>query len=231
MSVLIAVAMPEEAAPFLAAAGTGPDDAERIGPAAVHRLTLADTAVTLVRTGIGSVNAAAATGAVLAIETPRVIISAGTAGGLSRVKVGDVVVGTSYRFTDVDATAFDYAPGQVPGMPERYETDPSWDAAAAGVAAPADGAVHRGEMVSGDAFVTANTVDDVRRRFPRALSADMETTALAQVAYLMGVPFVAVRGISDLCGPAGAEDFRDHVDDAGDRAAQVVLSLLTRRAG
>jgi adenosylhomocysteine nucleosidase len=37
------------------------------------------------------------------------------------------------------------------------------------------------------------------------------------------VPFVSVRGISDLCAPG---QFEAHVDDAADRSAVVVLALL-----
>jgi adenosylhomocysteine nucleosidase len=56
----------------------------------------------------------------------------------------------------------------------------------------------------------------------------METTALAQVAHVHGVPFLAVRGISDLCGPAGADDFLPPVAAAAERSAAVVLGVLAR---
>lgn len=36
------------------------------------------------------------------------------------MNVGDLVVGTQFRYADADATAFGYAPGQVPGMPESF---------------------------------------------------------------------------------------------------------------
>ena len=62
--------------------------------------------------------------------------------------------------------------------------------------------------------------------FPDALATDMETAALAQTAFRFGVPFLAVRGISDLCSPLEAGEFATHVDDAADRSAAVVAALL-----
>lgn len=229
--VVVFAAMAEEAAPFVAAAERV-GEPTRVGPAEVRELVFAGRRVVLARTGIGLVNAAASASAVLTATGATAAVSAGTAGGLAGTHVGDVVVGTAYRYTDADATAFGYAPGQVPGMPESYRTGADLAAAVAGLtggeatAQVAGLTVRVGEMVAGDSFVTAANVDPVRARFPAALSADMETTALAQVAHLFGVPFVSVRGVSDLCGPAGADDHLTHVDDAAERSARVVIALL-----
>ena len=110
-------------------------------------------------------------------------------------------------------------------MPVDYAGDAAMIAAAR-AAGLADGEVRVGTMLSGDAFVDARTVDGVRADFPDALCTDMETTAIAQTCHLAGAPFLGVRGISDLCGPAAGDDFRTHVDDAADRSLAVVLALL-----
>lgn len=177
----------------------------------------------LVRSGIGAVNAVTATTlAVHAVRAP-VVFSTGSAGGLaSDVRVGDVVVGAEHAFAGADATTFGYLPGQMPGMPPTFP----------GSGAHLDRAQHRpgvlvGQMISGDAFVDARSVDHYRATFPRALTADMETTAIAQTCYSFGVPFLAVRGVSDLCGPDAGEDFRLTVDDVAALAADVVLDLVT----
>ncbi|MDN5559416.1 MAG: 5'-nucleosidase, partial [Ruaniaceae bacterium] len=62
--------------------------------------------------------------------------------------------------------------------------------------------------------------------FPSARAADMATTALAQAAYLYGIPFVAVRAISDLCGPTASKDFSVSLDVAATRSAAVVTSIV-----
>ena len=44
-----------------------------------------------------------------------------------------------------------------------------------------------------------------------------------------GVPFVSVRGVSDLCGPRAGQDFHIGAEEAAARSAAVVLALLNRR--
>lgn len=234
VEVVVAVAMPGEAAPFLERADRV-GDPSTVGGAEHHVLTIGDRQVLLVRGGIGLANAASAASAALVLlaaarggDAPAALVSAGSAGGVQAgVHVGDVVVGTEHVYTGADARAFGYDLGQVPGMPATYRGDPSLRGAALGADA-GDLTVRPGLMLSGDAFVDATLVGPVREQFPGGLSTDMESTALAQVAHVYGVPFLAVRGISDLCGPAGADDFRTHVDDAADRSAAVVLGMLAR---
>ncbi len=225
VDAVVVVAMAAEAEPFRALADrVGASRA--VGHAEHTDIVLAGRAVRLVSSGIGLVRATAALTLVLH-ELGRVpVISAGSAGGVGvRVHVGDVVVGEEYTFHSADATAFGYAPGQVPGMPAVFPSSSVHVEAARGLRL-ADATVHTGTMLSGDSFVDARTVDAVRATFPAALSTDMETTALAQACYLAGTPFVSVRGISDLCGPIAGDDFRTHVDDAADRSAQIVTALL-----
>ncbi|MEV7972813.1 5'-methylthioadenosine/S-adenosylhomocysteine nucleosidase [Cellulomonas sp. NPDC089187] len=229
---VIAVAMPDEAAPFLERADHIADPVT-VGGAEHHEIELSGQPVLLVRGGIGLANAASAASAALVLVAaaggqPAALISAGSAGGVQAgVHVGEVVVGTEHLYTGADARAFGYALGQVPGMPAVYSGDPELRRAAL-AAEVGDLTLRTGLMLSGDQFVDAALVAPVREQFPGGLSTDMETTALAQVAHVYGVPFLAVRGISDLCGPAGADDFRTHVDDAADRSAVVVTGMLAR---
>lgn len=112
-------------------------------------------------------------------------------------------------------------------MPAVFDADAQ--AVEAMLAVKAEGQrVLAGTMLSGDAFIDPSGVDRVRTAFPHALSTDMESAALAHVAHLYDVPFVSVRGISDLCGPA--DEFNQHVDDAADRSAAVVVGALQRIA-
>jgi len=235
VTAIILVAMEEEAAPFLAAASAVTQPVTT-GNARRYGLTLAGRQVLLVQSGIGLVNAAGATtSAILEARTADpasapLVISAGSAGGVGeRVGVGEVVIGTEYLNSGADAQAFGYALGQVPGMPARYEGSSAVLGAAELGARMPDGStvvLHRGPMVSSDAFVGVDLVEGIRARFPGVLATDMESVAIAQTAHVYGVPFVSVRGISDLCGPVAGSDFLTHVDDAADRSAVVVLEIL-----
>ncbi|WP_108834107.1 5'-methylthioadenosine/S-adenosylhomocysteine nucleosidase [Actinomyces sp. Marseille-P3109] len=239
--VIVSCAMAEEAQPFLDALP------ERewarppalLGAARAWSLQLPDSEreLILVRSGIGLVAAASALAATLAQVRPGAVISAGTTGGLGRqVEVGDVCASASLAYTDADATAFGYVRGQTPGQPETFAGDPALlerleqvgPEALRDATASSDSAhLHVGQMLAGSSFVTAANVADTREVFPAALSTDMESTALAQVAASADLPFVSVRGVSDLCGPEAGQDFHIAAEEAAARSAAVVLALLS----
>ncbi|ATG52890.1 5'-methylthioadenosine/S-adenosylhomocysteine nucleosidase [Brachybacterium vulturis] len=230
--LLVLVAMPEEAAPLLARLVGAEDLQPPFGTGvAARRGLLAGLDTVVLTTGIGiAAAAAAATWGILA-TAPGLVLAAGSCGGLAAdVEVGTLIVGETFTYSIADATAFGYAPGQVPGGPVRFEAVPRWVDAAEQAALRADGqdegrGVRRGLMLSGDAFVTAQIAAPMRERFPTALSADMETTASARTAEALGVPFVAVRAVSDLCGPAAGQQFHLELDVVAEISARAVQQL------
>lgn len=227
--LLLLVAMPEEAAPLVARL-EDPRDLKTPFTEAVAavRGTLAGLDAIVVTTGIGVAAATtAATWGILAFG-PRAVVAAGSCGGLAAdVEVGTLIVGEEFSYSLADATAFGYAPGQVPGGPERHQADADWaDRAERAAAAQAGDAGHRrGLMLSGDAFVTAELAEPMRERFPQALSADMETTATARTAERLRTPFVALRAVSDLCGPAAGQQFHLEIDLVAEISAGAVEEL------
>lgn len=218
---VVVTAMLDEARPYLRAGGEPLDTP--IGRA--WRVAIGGHECVLLVSGVGLVNAAAATATLLVHVSPTVLISSGSAGGLApEVEVGDVVVGSSYAYHDADSTTFGYARGQIPAMPRDYAGDP--DLIARALAAEGPAVVRRGPIVSGNSFVYAATVDDVRAAFPTALAADMESAALAQLAYLRSLPYLSVRAISDLCGPHAGHDHETSLDDVSERSAAVVATTI-----
>lgn len=230
----VLTAMDDEAAPFLERATTV-SDVVRYGNADHRVVEIEGRRILLVRCGIGLVNAAgAATEVILRTRssdgTAPIVISAGSAGGVGRdVSVGEVVAGSWYLNADADVRVFDYALGQSPGMPPSYSPP-----AAVLDALPTDRAdalgvpirVRQGLILSGDRFISGELVAGVRESFPEVLATDMESVGIAQVCHVYGVPFVSIRGISDLADPTAVGDHLTHVDDASDRSARVVLALL-----
>jgi adenosylhomocysteine nucleosidase len=81
-------------------------------------------------------------------------------------------------------------------------------------------------MTTSYSFVTPARASAIRLALPGTLATDMESVAIAQTAWVHSRDFLSVRGISDLCGPLGADDFLTHVDDAAERSAVAVLALL-----
>src|SRR5690625_5121357 len=118
--LVVLAAMPEEAAALLARL-TGPQPVPvPLAGATAESGHLSGTQTVVVTTGIGIAAAtAAATWAILE-HRPRAVVAAGSCGGLAAdVEVGTLIVGDSFTWSLADATAFGYAPGQVPGGPER----------------------------------------------------------------------------------------------------------------
>ena len=235
--LLILVAMPEEAAPLVARLeASSPVRTPFTGGVEAVRGTLAGSPALVVTTGIGIAAASAAATWAILDAAPSLVVAAGSCGGLAAdVEVGTLIVGESFTYSIADATAFGYAPGRVPGGPERFtapqeRVDAAEEAArqAAGQAGPR---VRRGLMLAGDAFVTAEIAAVMRERFPHALSADMETTASARTAEALGVPFVALRAVSDLCGPAAGQQFHLELDVVAEISARAVEELASALEG
>lgn len=213
--------MDEEARPFLDLADTVGDE-ENVGGASLRTLVFGDKTIALVTSGISMVNAAhGATVSIARYGAGIPIISAGSAGGLSAAcRIGDVIISTDVINLDADVRAFGYALGQVPRMPETYESDAALaDALFAG---DHHQPVARGRIGSGEKFAVTDVALRLRDDFPEVVAVDMESAAIAQVAYKYGSPFVAVRAISDIAAPDGTE-FLTHIDDAALLSAKLIV--------
>ena len=189
--------------------------------------------VVAVLSRIGKV--AAATTAAVLIERFHVdrIVFTGVAGGLAPgVQRGQVVVAESFLQHDLDASPI-FPRYEVPlyGM-SRFATDAVLTdnlAAAAQRALPGTH-VHRGLVVSGDRFV-ATTAESraLQEALPEALAVEMEGAAIAQVCHDFGVPFCAVRTISDRADDEAHGDFLQFIEDVASRhSAAIVEALLSQ---
>ncbi|MBS0342127.1 MAG: 5'-methylthioadenosine/adenosylhomocysteine nucleosidase [Proteobacteria bacterium] len=205
-----------------------------------------DREVVLALSRIGKV--AAATTAAALIERFGVsrIVFTGVAGGLHpSVRVGDTVIGTEFVQHDMDAS---------PIFP-RYEVPlygrsrfPADGVLAACLAQAAEqvlegGAldeatrrrfglleplrIHRGLIASGDRFVSrAEEAAQLRAAIPDAMAVEMEAAAVAQVCHDHGVPFAAVRNISDCADDQAQVDFSAYIEEVAGRQASALIAAL-----
>ena len=205
--------------------------------------------VVAVLSRIGKV--AAATTATVLVERfgVQALLFTGVAGGLAEgVAVGDVVVATELLQHDMDASPL-FPRHEVPLYGRaRFPADAPWagaladaatqaladPAALVGVGAVADFAlhrprVHRGLVVSGDRFVaTAAESEALRAALPDALAVEMEGAAMAQVCHDYGVPFAAVRTVSDRADDAAHTDFTRFVAGVARHYSAAVLRQALR---
>lgn len=227
---LVLAAMPEEAAPLLdRLADVRPVLCPLQGVVAQQGALPSGRNVAVVTTGIGIAAAAAATTWGVLALSPSLVLSIGSTGGLAAdIEVGTLVVATEAAYSIADATAFGYAPGQVPGSPARFHPDEGLARQAEQAARSVDGAagVRTGLMLSGDAFVTAELADPMRERFPEALTADMESTAIIRTAAALGVPVAVLRAVSDLCGPAAGQQFHLELNVVAELSARGAVALV-----
>mgnify|MGYP000009000504 FL=1 len=172
------------------------------------------------RTGVGLAATAGALGWALCRYSPRCVLSIGSAGGLAgSTRVLDVVAGSAYAYGTADATAFGYERGQVPGQPVAFPGDED-------LLGHVGADVKTGLMLSGDSFVTARNVGDMRQAFPKALTTDMESAAAAQICAAWDIPFASIRCVSDLCGPEAGQDYHVAVEKAASASANAAVRAL-----
>ena len=124
------------------------------------------------------------------------------------VAVGDTVLGAQTAYHDVWCGEGNL-PGQVQGLPQRFDADPALLQKA--LALPAAQPVHSGLICTGDWFVTTAQEDEkILKTYPEALACDMESAAIAQVCHHYGVPFLSFRIISDT--RVGGHDMQAYAD-------------------
>ena len=153
----------------------------------------------VIKSGIGKADAARAATEFILTEHPDCIINSGCAGGVGAgLNVFDIVIGGQTAYHDVWCGEGNL-PGQVQGLPQRFDADPALLRAALTlqIAQP----VRSGLICTGDQFLT-DPEDDARvlEIYPDALACDMESAAIAQVCHHYGVPFLSFRMISDVHG-------------------------------
>lgn len=191
--------------------------------------------VVLAACGIGKVNAAALTEALLA-QGCAALLFTGVAGAVDpELRVGDLVVSRDALQHDVDVTPLGYALGQVPGEPRReWVADAALRAvveqAATEVAAAEGVRLRVGRVASGDRFIADSAVVARLRRDFEASCTEMEGAAVAQICSAWGVPWVVLRSISDTAQHDANVDFRAFTEVAARRAVAVVRGTLRRLA-
>lgn len=188
--------------------------------------------VVLLKSGIGKVNAAMATTIMFERFAPDLVINTGSAGGYSEtLEIGDVVISTNVLHHDVDATAFDYVYGQVPGMPAVYEADDALIEQA--VQAMADLGVRgvRGVIATGDSFMDdPERVSVILKRFKDVIALEMEAAAIAQVCYQYDKPFVIMRALSDIAGKESSLSFEAFLAKAAENSSDLIMTMIDHMA-
>lgn len=202
----------------------------RAGAFVLHRGRISGHTVYLCKCGVGKVYAAAATAAALT-QFPDIacVLNIGVSGGIGGSKRGTIVISDKTVHHDFDGTPDGLRLGQLEGFDSEF--------------LPCDGAVVQtlvralkaenldyrvGTIASGDQFIASKKKGDWIASAFGAIACDFESAPINQVCLVFGVPFAAVRAISD----SGDEDaiesfyaFLQRVAAYGTRAVKKFLEL------
>lgn len=204
-------------------------------------------AVVLALSKMGKVAAATTATTLIEVFGASRIVFTGVAGGMGPgVHVGDVVVATEFVQHDMDVSPL-FPRYQIPLYGRaRFACDEALTAILLGAAhaglTGASGhfmqnnsyqrrAVHHGLIASGDRFVCGAAESRALQEGLLAagfnpLAVEMEGAAVAQVCFDYGVPFAAVRTISDRADDQAHVDFPTFVAEVASGYARAIMGAL-----
>lgn len=188
----------------------------------------------VVRSGIGKVNAAVCTQILADLFSVDCVINTGIAGSLdARIDIGDIVISTDVAHHDMDAVNFGYPLGQIPQMDVfSFRADEDLARLAGEVCGRVNPEIKviRGRVVSGDQFIADKEKKEYIVKNFQGLCTEMEGAAIAQTAYLNGLPFIVVRAISDKADDSASMDYPAFEKKAVQHSVNLIEGLLEAMA-
>jgi adenosylhomocysteine nucleosidase len=188
-----------------------------------HMGIIAGAEVVVVCSGVCKVNAALTAQILIDSFGVKQIIMSGTAGGMDRrLKIGDTVVVTESIYHDI-------ADGVL--KPSVYKSDAVLISACGTALAdtPPKHPVYYGRCVTGEAFILTEGRARIIKKYD-PLCVDMETAAVAHVCHSNGVPFIAVRSVTDTEEDVGYGSFYDNAVFASRNSFLISEGILKRIA-
>lgn len=192
--------------------------------------------VLIAYSGIGTVFAANMMTLIYSCFNPEYYLISGTAGGIKNgLKLRDVVVAaTAFEaemhglFSQVKNTPFESClehPMKHQHFPDCYSADPELLAICDSLSLD----FHKGTVVSSNAFPAPKELFE-EIKFLDPYSIDMETSAFYQIAWLLNLKVLAVRGISNILNTDGSDEkvHESDVRGSSQAAAAVLLAVLNK---
>jgi len=173
---------------------------ELIGDKTFYLGKIQDKEVVIVKSDIGKVNAAITATILANYYKVDSIINTGVAGGLKSTELGDIIIAKGLSYFDVSLTAIDETPyGKMGEDPLIIKTDEKLLNKARAVFDNLNYKYKVGNIVSGDKFVTKlRYLDKISKNVDDILACEMEGMAIAITAHKFNIPFISIRGISDI---------------------------------
>lgn len=177
--------------------------------------------ITAMLCGIGKVNAAAAAAHLVDMGC-EIILNYGLSGGVGKTSRGGLCLCDRFLEHDFDLTMIGYRPCEKPAQESYiYKADGRLN----DLIKETVKGINVGTAVTGDCFICDSKKSEYLKETFGALSCDMETAAIAYVCEYSGVPFAAVRKISDGADEQAAENYREENVSGKDDLQKLILRI------
>ena len=192
----------------------------------------AGNSVIVVKSGIGKVNAAVCTQALIDLFGVDYVINIGVAGAVSdELHICDILISKDAMQHDMDTTAFGDPIGVIPRLSvSSFPADEELIALAKQAAEETEGDFHVmvGRVASGDQFISTQEGRDRIRKNVKGDCAEMEGAAIAHACWLNRIPFVIIRAISDSANEEAGMSFDKFCQVAAERGSDIVFKMLEK---
>ena len=183
----------------------------------------------VVRSGIGKVNAGMCTQILADRFQADAVINTGIAGSLkNEINIGDIVISTDTVHHDMDAVSFGYPKGQIPRVDTfAFKADEKLCALALSCNEKVNSDIQafQGRVVSGDQFISDKEKKKWLAEEFGASCTEMEGGAIAQAAYLNGIPYLVIRAISDKADDSAGMDYAEFEAQAIRHSVNLILEM------
>ncbi len=182
--------------------------------------------VTVVKSGIGKVNAAICAQILILKFGSTHVINTGIAGAMDkRLRILDTVISTECVYHDADTTFFGDAPCTIPDMPTYFYADKDLIESALSYQPPKF-KLYSGRIASGDQFICTKEGKEKIEHDCNPMCVEMEGCAVAHTCFVNKVPFLIIRSISDNADENVSVDYNFNRGTAAETSANIVLNIL-----
>ncbi len=186
----------------------------------------------IVKCGVGKVNAARTTQILIDNFDMNCIINVGSAGGINpELNIGDIVVADRLVQYDFDISGVgDYELGEICDLGKYIKTDKDLLETILKIPNELDNInLKIGTIASADRFAKdPNDAPRIRKEFGNAECVEMEGAAIAQVCFLDNIPFLVIRGISDVANGNNKMDFHEYLKMASKQCAIILDKFIKK---
>lgn len=173
--------------------------------------------------GIGKVNAAAVA-AHFADNGFDIVLNYGLSGGISGISRGEICACTRFSEHDFNLTGLGYKLCEKPEQRYIYNASEYLNRLFLDIIPR----LKLGAAVSGDCFVSDDGLRLMLKNEFGAMSCDMETAAIAYVCDFAGIPFAALRKISDDAGDEAGESYREMNNTDQALLSDYIIEIIKR---